>query len=78
MFSGKAGSGVAVGSGVFCFSPMTGVLSGVTAGPSQLADGIPGSEVSRQQTVNARADWNNPNAKNRAMLQNRIQRMGNP
>ncbi len=78
MSSGKEGSGVEVGSGALCCSPITGVLSGFTAGPSQLADGIPGSEVSRQQTVKARTDWNSPNAKNRAMPQSMIQRKGNP
>ena len=53
-------SGADVGSGVALLSEMTGVSSGLTLSPAQLAGGIPGSDVSRQQIVIARAKMKMP------------------
>src|SRR5687767_9779865 len=76
MSSDETSSGVDVASGVFCSLPMTGVSSGFTTGPAQLADGTPGSDVNRQQTVKARIDWKSPSALTSATIQKRIQRTG--
>ena len=71
--SGTGGSGVGgrFASGVPC-AFTTGVPSGLTAVPEQLASGIPGSDVNRQQAVKLRAKTKSPMEAAKATLQKMI------
>jgi hypothetical protein len=69
-------SGVEVDLGVLVFPATTGVSSGLTVSPAQLAAGIPGSDVSRQQMVNVRTKTKDPVAMTSARPQKTILRIG--
>src|SRR5688572_870140 len=75
--SGTGSSGAVVGLGLFCPLSITGVSSGWTVSPAQLAEGTPGSDVSRQQTVNARAKKKSPTPMTNAVPQKPIRRIDN-
>src|SRR5512134_2728062 len=67
--SAARGSGVNVALGVFVPLPTSGVSSGMAVSPAQLAGGMPGSEVIRQQMVSSRTKTESPMAAARVMLQ---------
>src|SRR5215212_983493 len=77
MSSDARNSGSEVGSGVFRSSRTTGVSSGLTTSPAQLAGGMPCKAVSRQQIVKDRTKMKSPTALTRARLQKRTGRIGN-